>query len=105
MGENIADNEPDCNDIVCSDPVQRHKFLSVKSHVDYDHPEFKNDIALIKLRSYVQTTQWIMPVCLPFHPVVQSGVAEVAGFGLSKVDSEYHTPNLQTLKVGIFGMS
>lgn len=106
LGENIDGIERDCVDSVCADPVQRFAIASIVSHEDYNNPAFKNDIALVGLRSRVLITEWVRPVCLPFDEMLHqranydAGVAEVAGFGYSQVHSARSSPYLQTLKVG-----
>lgn len=106
LGENTVDNEPDCDDAVCADPIQRITISSIESHADYNKPSFKNDIALVTLRTNAQITPWVLPVCLPMDSSsLLSGVAEVAGFGLSDTRRSHRKTKLQTLKVAIVDLN
>lgn len=104
LGENVVDKDPDCEDSICADPVQRLTISAIKSHEAYNKPAFKNDIALIKLRTKAKITDWVLPVCLPLknQPNMKSisGTVEVAGFGLSNERISKRSSYLQTLKVG-----
>lgn len=41
--------DPDCEKGYCAEPVQDIKIASINVHKDYNHPMFRNDIAIIRL--------------------------------------------------------
>ncbi|XP_053661380.1 uncharacterized protein LOC128710348 [Anopheles marshallii] len=70
LGEYDMDTGTDCAEvdgsIVCSPPVQSLPVESVTQHKDYDRMRLVNDIALIRVRDRVDTSQSnVKPICLP----------------------------------------
>jgi len=63
-------------------------------HEDWDSQNVRNDIALIKLRSPIQSTSKISPVCLPFNNIAANIVDENAltmGYGSIKYNGQRTT--------------
>lgn len=69
LGEWNVDEEVDCQNHICSDPVLDVPIKEIIAHEEYD-PEamgHENDIALIRLSYSIPNTKWIRPICLPIE--------------------------------------
>ncbi|KAL1396993.1 hypothetical protein pipiens_010090 [Culex pipiens pipiens] len=53
---------------------------------DGSYAGLKNDIALLKLRTKVEITRYVLPVCLPGRDVMDGEMGTVVGFGLTEDD-------------------
>jgi len=60
-------------------------------HKDYDHNTHANDIGLIRLKTNVNYSQYIQPICLPsaveMEPSRDSDVLEICGWGANEQQS------------------
>ena len=53
LGEHNILTDPDCEQEYCAEPVQDFLPESIIVHKNYNKPEFKNDIAIIRLNKPV----------------------------------------------------
>lgn len=88
LGEWDLDQEQDCSDDLCSDPVVDIPVAEVIPHENYIPNSLAQeyDIALIRLSRPVNFTDWIRPICLPVGHGVRNKVydrvpLEVSGWG------------------------
>lgn len=65
LGEYDLNEEQDCKDVKCSDPVQRRQAQKVIQHQQYDAESFENDLAVVVLDQEVLLTDSVKPICLP----------------------------------------
>lgn len=67
LGEWDSDNNEDCQNYLCADPVVDIRVKRVILHELYSNdgtdPDF--DIALIELEQDASFSDWIQPICLP----------------------------------------
>lgn len=54
LGEYDIDTDPDCDDDICADPIQHFKPEKVFVHPSYNHPQYANDVSLIRLDKKVK---------------------------------------------------
>ncbi|XP_031636700.1 CLIP domain-containing serine protease 2-like isoform X2 [Contarinia nasturtii] len=93
LGEWNTTSEPDCENDICSEPVQNIRVVEHITHENYD-PHSKEqdaDIALLRLERSVNYTDWIQPICLPTSEVMNKSYDRqpliIGGFGKSETVS------------------
>uniref|UniRef100_A0A336MQD4 CSON003142 protein n=1 Tax=Culicoides sonorensis TaxID=179676 RepID=A0A336MQD4_CULSO len=109
LGEHDARSETDCEMDMCADPVQIFEPILITYPIEYNNPEYKHDIALIKLNREVKYTRWIHPICLPLPNDTNifggiNNITEVAGWGLMNSHDPEGAKVLQTVKLKIVSM-
>lgn len=67
LGEWNIDDEIDCQNNICSDPVMDAEINEIVVHENYleNTSNHEYDIALLRLANSVPITKWIKPICLP----------------------------------------
>ncbi|XP_031616447.1 serine protease easter-like isoform X2 [Contarinia nasturtii] len=95
LGEWDVKSQNDCEENLCSDPVQNVRVAERIPHENYNPNLVKsqNDIALLRLERPVNYTQWIKPICLPTNDdVADKNFAAVplivAGWGQTESGSK-----------------
>lgn len=95
LGEWDLMTDPDCdaNTNVCAPPVMEQGIAQVMVHSDFipHSKEQFNDIALVKMRSSVEYSDFVKPICLPESSIDQSfdnSPLVVAGFGKTETSDE-----------------
>ncbi|KAJ4436622.1 hypothetical protein ANN_16753 [Periplaneta americana] len=105
LGEHNLDTNMDCDpyDDYCADPVQDYEIEEAISHEEFNlnhtQQRFKNDIALIRLKSKVHNyTSYIQPICLPFDIEItgrEEKKYQIAGWGKTDFYESGGSPVLQ----------
>lgn len=107
LGEFNVKTEPDCieepNYLNCNDAALDMAIERIYVHPNYDeHSANKyDDIAVIRLKSIVPFTHFIMPICLPLpkeevHNTFEPGhMFSVSGWGQTDLFNKYY-PNIQS---------
>lgn len=72
LGEWDIASENDCVEDQCSDSPRDYDVDTFLQHEDYTSGPTHNDIALVKLATRVQFTEFISPVCLPLTAKLKS---------------------------------
>lgn len=95
LGEWDLQTDPDCdvNRNVCAPPVVEQTISQVLVHSDFipHSKEQFNDIALLKMRSSVEFTDFVKPICLPESSAEQNfddSPLVVAGFGKTETSDD-----------------
>lgn len=65
LGEYDLGTDQDCEQIKCSDPVQRRMASKVIQHEQYDPETFENDLAMVVLDQDALLSDSVKPICLP----------------------------------------
>lgn len=92
LGEWDATTNPDVDESYDTGPVKNDPFVDIRieeiiMHEDYNNVTRHNDIALLRLSTYVNYTSFIKPICLPLKNPLRNlnldGLTlDVAGWGL-----------------------
>ncbi|XP_031616415.1 serine protease easter-like [Contarinia nasturtii] len=108
LGEWDTTEDKDCEEGLCSDPVQNVRVAERIPHEDYNpnSASQENDIALLRLERPVNYTQWIKPICLPTSNDVADKNFDrqqliVAGWG----QADNGQSSDRKMKVGVNGVS
>lgn len=108
LGEWDLLTDPDCdaNTNVCAPPVLEQGISQVMVHSNFvpNSKEQFNDIALVKMRSSVEYSDYVKPICLPessFEQSFDDSPLVVAGFG----KTEYSDDSRIKLKTDLQGTS
>ena len=101
LGDWDVRTNPDCDENgSCNNPYVEILIQNIIIHGDYNlSNRSHSDIALIKLQTNIQFTQFIIPICLPFdenvrHMNMTDHQAEIAGFGFK----DNNTMNFRKMK-------
>ncbi|XP_062558613.1 serine protease 7-like isoform X2 [Armigeres subalbatus] len=65
LGEYDLGTDQDCEQVKCSNPVQRRKVSKMIQHEEYDSESFKNDLAIVVLDQEALLSDSVKPICLP----------------------------------------
>uniref|UniRef100_A0A1W7R7J7 Putative clip-domain serine protease n=1 Tax=Aedes albopictus TaxID=7160 RepID=A0A1W7R7J7_AEDAL len=65
LGEYDTEKDQDCEQIKCSDPVQRRIPSKVIRHEQFDPETFENDLAMVVLDQDALLSDSVKPICLP----------------------------------------
>ncbi|KYM93572.1 Serine protease easter [Cyphomyrmex costatus] len=108
LGEHNIITDPDCEQGYCAEPVQDFLPESVIPHENYNNPEYKNDIAIIRLDKPVVYNEHVKPICMMRGELLKmdfvGGTAEVAGWGIFDLNDPKPSTILQTVKLPIVEM-
>ncbi|GJQ66173.1 hypothetical protein Trydic_g4233 [Trypoxylus dichotomus] len=89
LGEYNTDDNPDCEDDVCAEPIQHFKPKRIFVHPSYNKPQYANDVSLIRLNRKAKLNGWVSPICLPRGKLLTKHyvgyLMEVAGWGATNV--------------------
>ncbi|XP_023179558.2 serine protease easter-like isoform X2 [Drosophila hydei] len=88
LGEWDTRSTPDCQeflvgDRVCAPPHIELNIDLIKAHELYEHSNWINDIALLRLNRSVYYTDYVIPICLP--PAKQTYADDYAGYAMDIV--------------------
>lgn len=102
LGEYNLKTDPDCGEGVSDDYVCAPNAIDVGIEEQIVHENFNhnrhNDIALLKLSQYIEYSQFIKPICLPFNDFFKSTDNLnfiVTGFGKTE-NSDFSNIKLKT---------
>ncbi|XP_018342834.1 PREDICTED: serine protease easter-like [Trachymyrmex septentrionalis] len=105
LGEHNILTDPDCEQEYCAEPVQDFLPESIIVHKNYNKPEFKNDIAIIRLNKPVIYNEHVKPICIMNGELLNKNfvgeTAEVAGWGIFDINDPKPSTILQTVKLPI----
>ncbi|KAG5334970.1 EAST protease, partial [Acromyrmex charruanus] len=108
LGEHNILTDPDCEQGYCAEPVQDFLPESIIVHESYNKPEFKNDIAIIRLNKPVIYNEHVKPICMMNDELLSKDfvgeTAEVAGWGIFDINDPKPSTILQTVKLPIVKM-
>ncbi|XP_017772529.1 PREDICTED: venom protease-like [Nicrophorus vespilloides] len=88
IGEYSTDTDIDCGEEFCGLPVQDIQISHVVVHPGYEKRKYKNNIALIVLRSPLNYTVTAQPICLPESWSITNNNGILVGWGKSASQSE-----------------
>ncbi|XP_046819201.1 CLIP domain-containing serine protease 2-like [Vespa crabro] len=105
LGEYNTMTDPDCEKGYCAEPVQDIKIKSINVHKDYNHPKFRNDIAIIRLDKPAIYNEFVIPICMPHSDLLKKDytgeMVEVAGWGIYDIETSKSSKLLQTITMPI----
>ncbi|XP_052744044.1 CLIP domain-containing serine protease HP8-like [Bicyclus anynana] len=106
-GEHNTQTDRDCALRVCAPAVQDRNIKSIKSHSQYNKPEYHNDLALVVLDKPVQLNDYVLPICLPRREQLTPAAVRlgeplvVAGWGTLNMTTEQRATVLQYVAVPV----
>lgn len=72
LGEHKLSTEEDCDELICSDPVQDILIEKVTRHANFTSTKKFNDVALLRLKSAADVSgRFVKTICLPASPETQ----------------------------------
>lgn len=72
LGEHKISTDEDCDDLICSDPVQNIPVDKVIRHANFSSITKINDIALLRLKTAADISgRFVKTICLPTTPETQ----------------------------------
>lgn len=85
-------SDPDCHEIdyeyICADRHIEKDIAEIFTHPAYDYtsPNKLHDIAILRVDSFINFTEFIRPICLPTSSNLPNalGSATVTGFGMTE---------------------
>ncbi|XP_015593955.1 chymotrypsin-like protease CTRL-1 [Cephus cinctus] len=64
VGDFNSQTDPDCNILFCGLPAQTHEISYVVKHPEFDAQTFRNNVALLRLKSSMNFTVTTQPICI-----------------------------------------